>query len=67
MTRHVRPVTKVKGQMSRSQGHVTYKQQERYNQATYMVVSTSNLVKIFIVRYATRATLSRSVGRLDRK
>jgi len=32
-----------------------------------MVVSTSNLVETFTVRYATRGTLSRSVGQLDRK
>jgi len=32
-----------------------------------MVVSTSNLVETFIVRYASRDTLSRSVGQLDRK
>jgi len=32
-----------------------------------MVESTSNLVETFIVRYASRDTLSRSVGQLDRK
>jgi len=31
------------------------------------VVSTSNLVETFIVRYASRDTLSMSVGQLDRK
>ena len=32
-----------------------------------MVLSTSNLVKIFAVRYAPRDTLSMAVGQLDRK
>jgi len=32
-----------------------------------MVLSASNLVETFIVRYASRDTLSRSVGQLDRK
>ena len=32
-----------------------------------MVVSNSNLVGTFVVRYASRDTLSRSVGQLDRK
>jgi len=32
-----------------------------------MIVSTSNLMEIFIIRYASRDTLSRSVGQLDPK
>jgi len=32
-----------------------------------MVVSTSNLMGTFITRCASRDTLSRSVGQLDRK
>jgi len=32
-----------------------------------MVVSTSNLVEIFTARCASRDTLSRSVGQLERK
>jgi len=55
---------KVKGQVTRS-----------YNVSAVrtlitkqrLVVSTSYLVKIFIVRYATRDTLSRSVAQLDPK
>jgi len=32
-----------------------------------MVVSTSNLVETFILRYTSRDNLSMSVGQLDRK
>ena len=32
-----------------------------------MVISTSNVVETFIVTYATRDPLPRSVGQLDRK
>jgi len=32
-----------------------------------MVVLTSNLLETFIVKYATRNLLCRSVGQLDRK
>jgi len=57
----------VNGQRSRSQGRVMYQQQQRSNYRQRMIVSTSNLVEIFIVRGETRETLSRSVGQVDRK
>ena len=54
---------RLKGQRSRSQRISSSNAITRQP----MVVSTSNLVETFIVRYASRDTLSRSVGQLDRK
>jgi len=61
MIRHVWPLTKVRGQ-----GHTVTKRINSRHAMTgqRMVVLTSNLVDIFVVRYGTRDTLSRSVDQL---
>jgi len=55
-----------KGQRSRSQGHVTYQQQERYNEATDGRINFK-LGGNCHREVASRDTLSRSVGQLERK
>ena len=57
---------KSKGQRSRSQGHVHISSNNAIT-GQRMVVSTSNLVETVTARCASRDTLSRSVGQLERK